>query len=84
MLEQFDEDVFPQNHEKLGNLNLYSEEVVKNIMELLISLTISIEFRKSTEAKINDFCISDFIKNTNNVVEPFNLNIDKDDFNGPN
>ena len=83
-IDQFEEDILPRKHEQLGNLNLYSEEVVKNIMELLISLTISTEFRKSTEAKINDFCISDFLHKTNNVVELFKLNIDKDDFNGPN
>ena len=82
-IEKFDENILPQNHEKLGNLNLFSEEVVKSIMDYLISLTISTEFKRSIEAKINDFCISDIIKNTNNVVELFNLNIDKDDLNGP-
>ena len=77
-----EEDITPQYHEKLGNVNLFSEEVVKNIVELCISLTITTEFRKNIDAKINDFCASSFISKTNNVIELYNLNYDKDDFNG--
>ena len=74
-------DIIPQKHEKIGNVNMYSDEVAKNILELFISLTITTEFRKNTEAKLNDFIISDIIKQSNNALQLYNLNHDFDDFN---
>ena len=46
------EGLTPQSHEKVGNINVHSEEVAMGIVELLISLTISINFKKKTQRKL--------------------------------
>ena len=75
-----DEEIIPTNHDKLGNFNFYSEEVVKEMIELLISLTITTNFRKNTEKKITSFCCQEIIQRLNVVSELFNPNRDIDDF----
>ena len=62
-------------------MNNYSEEVAKGIIELLISLTISKNFTRITETKINDICNNELIKNINNLIRLYNINCDIDDFN---
>jgi hypothetical protein len=75
------EEIIPLIHQKVGNVNNYSEEVAKGIIELLISLTISKNFTRITETKINDFCNNELIKNINNLIRLYNINCDIDDFN---
>ena len=75
------EEIIPLIHQKVGNVNNYSEEVAKGIIELLISLTISKNFTRITETKINDFCNNEVIKNINNLIRLYNINCDIDDFN---
>jgi len=75
------EEIIPLIHQKVGNVNNYSEEVAKGIIELLISLTISKNFTRITETKINDFCNNELVKNINNLIRLYNINCDIDDFN---
>ena len=75
------DEILPTCHEKIGNVNVYSEEVSKWIIEKLISLTISKIFLKNTEKKINDICLAELIQKTNNLAEIYNINHEIDDFN---
>ena len=50
------EDIKPQKHERVGNLNLFSEEISKTRTEKIISLAFCYIYNKRFESKINDFC----------------------------
>ena len=76
-----EEGLVPTNHDKIGNINVHSEEVAKGIIELLISLTISTDFVKNTEKKLNNFCFTEFHQKTSNIVQLYNINHEIDDFN---
>ena len=76
-----EEGIIPTTHDKIGNINVHSEEVSKGIIELLISLTISTNFVKNTEKKLNNFCFTEFHQKTNNIVQLYNINHEIDDFN---
>ena len=71
----------PLIHEKIGNINVHSEEVAKGIIELLISVTISTDFVKNTEKKIYDFCFAEMNRKFNDVTQLYNINHEIDDFN---
>ena len=75
-----EEEIIPTSHDKIGNFNFYSEEVAKEMIELLISLTITTNFRKNTEKKITSFCCEAIIQRLNVVSELFNPNREIDDF----
>ena len=70
----------PRKHEKIGNLNLFSEEISKNIIEKIISLVITYNFNKKSDKKIGDFCFASMRKTINNIIKLCNINHDKDDF----
>ena len=74
------EEIKPQNHEKLGNLNFYSEETTKDIIEKIISLTISSNFAKNAEKKFTDFCFESMKRTFNSIIQICNIDRDKDDF----
>ena len=76
-----DEEIIPMNHDKIGNINFYSEEVVKQIIELLISYTITTNFRKNTEKKISFFCWQEIYHRLNIISELLIPNREIDDFN---
>jgi len=74
------EEIVPTKHEKVGNLNLYSEEVSKEIIEKLISLAISSNFNNKIDKKFNDFCFDEFYKKMNNLIQIYYINYENDDF----
>ena len=74
------EEIKPQNHEKLGNLNFYSEETTKDIIEKIISLTISSNFARNAEKKFTDFCFESMKRTFNSIIQICNIDRDKDDF----
>lgn len=74
------EEIKPQNHEKLGNLNFYSEETIKDIIEKIISLTISSNFARNAEKKFTDFCFESMKRTFNSIIQICNIDRDKDDF----
>ena len=73
-------EIVPQRHEREGNLNFYSEEIAKNIIEKIISLALSKNFTDSVDSKFENFCINIMSKKISNVVEILHINRDKDDF----
>ena len=74
------EEIKPQNHEKLGNLNFYSEETTKDIIEKIISLTISSNFARNAEKKFTDFYFESMKRTFNSIIQICNIDRDKDDF----
>ena len=75
------EGLTPQSHEKVGNINVHSEEVAKGIVELLISLTISTNFKKKTQRKLYDFCFAEMERKIDDIIQLYNINHEVDDFN---
>ena len=73
-------EIVPQRHEREGNLNYYSEEIAKNIIEKIISLALSKNFTQNVEKNFDKFCINIITKKINNLVEMVHINRDKDDF----
>ena len=78
--KQDNNEIVPQRHEREGNLNYYSEEIAKNIIEKIISLALSKNFTQNVEKKFENFCINIMSKNINNLIEMLHINRDKDDF----
>ena len=73
-------EIAPQRHEREGNLNYYSEEIAKNIIEKIISLAISSDFSQNVDKKFNQFCLDIIEKKVNNIVEMIHINKEEDDF----
>ena len=71
--------IYPKKHDKIGNLNFYSEEIVKSIVDKIISLTFTKLYTKNLEKKLSDYNIEYFIKSTNFLLELCNINHDIDD-----
>ena len=61
-------EIVPQRHEREGNLNFYSEEIAKNMIEKIISLALSKNFTDGVDSKFENFCINIMSKKINNVV----------------
>ena len=76
-----EEIITPTRHEKIGNINFYSEEISKEIIEKIISLVISKVFTNKIEKLFNDFCLDEYFKKTNNLIELLYIDHDLDDFN---
>ena len=75
-----EEEIVPKKHERIGNLNLYSEEVSKNILEKIISLVLSTSLNKNIEQKLGDICFQATRSAVNNLIELTHVNHDADDF----
>ena len=74
-----DSQIFhPVKHEKFGNLNNYSEDIVKEIIEKIISLTITQVIRKRIDSKINKICFETIQRFLNLTVSLTNINHDRD------
>ena len=79
--KQIDNDeIVPTKHEKEGNINFYSEEVSKEIIEQLISLTISLHFTNNVEKKFNNFCSNELFQKLTNFLQINYINHENDDF----
>ncbi len=82
--EEFDRNsqnnlIIPRKHDRAGNLNYYSEEIAKKIIDKLISLAINNVYLKKVEEKIPTYYLRLFIKSSNNFIELCNINHDIDD-----
>ena len=73
-------EIIPQRHERIGNLNFYSEEIAKNMIEKIISLAISSYFMENVNKNFDNFCIEMMSRKLENVVEMIHINREKDDF----
>ena len=71
-------NITPGKHERIGNLNLYSEEIVKELIDKLISLTMTKLFREKVESKISDFCFEGVIRALNLTISISNIEYDID------
>ena len=70
----------PQKHEREGNLNYYSEEISKDIIEKIISLVISYNFKNKIENKLNEYNFNSMKKAFDNIIEITHINHENDDF----
>ena len=66
-------------HQRVGNLNLYSEEISKIMVEKIISLAVSTSFAEKINSKIIETCINDFISKIENLIIPLSLSHEVDD-----
>ena len=71
-------NITPGKHERIGNLNLYSEEIIKELIDKLISLTMTKLFREKVESKISDFCFEGVIRALNLTISISNIEHDID------
>ena len=60
--------IVPTKHEKIGNLNNYSEEVAKEIIDKLISLSITQILKNKIYSKISNFCFESVKHFLNSVL----------------
>ena len=73
-----EQNIEPTKHERVGNINFFSEEVVKEIINKLISNTIiSIENKKMNKI-IDEYYIYNLFNSLNNIIEIYNINHDAD------
>ena len=68
----------PIKHEKFGNLNNYSEDIVKEIIDKIISLSITEVFTTKINSKINEFCFQTIQRYLNLTIFLMNINHDRD------
>ena len=73
-----EKSITPGKHERIGNLNLFSEEIVKELIDKLISLSMTKIFREKVDSKISNFCFESIIRGLNLTVSLTNINHDKD------
>ena len=67
---------YPTKHDRIGNLNFYSEEIAKSMVDKIISLTFTLLYKKEFAKKLSYFYIEDFFKSINNLLELCNINHD--------
>ena len=68
----------PIKHPKFGNLNNYSEDIIKEIIDKLISLSITEVIRTKIDSKISDFCFETIKRYLNLTVSLTNISHDRD------
>ena len=78
--KQDEDESGPQKHERTGNLNFFSEEISKNIIEKIISLTMSTNFKQNVERKSNNFCYQFLKKQFDNIIQIMHIDHENDDF----
>ena len=71
--------IYPMKHDRIDNLNYFSEEIAKEIIDKIISLTFTKLYSKKIENKFPQFYLEHFINSTNNLIELCNINHDIDD-----
>jgi hypothetical protein len=64
-----EEDIKQTKHENVGNVNFYSEEIAKEIINKLISYTFTGIYMKKMNKKIDDYYSSNLFNTINNIVE---------------
>ena len=66
-------------HEREGNLNYYSEEVARFIIEKLISLAITTQGRNTIYSHMGDICYTHVQKEIKNYIQTQFISYDRDD-----
>ena len=79
--KKVDTEITPQKHERIGNMNFYSEEVASEIVKKLISYAITKSYGKSVDNKMANFCYSLIDKSLYTLTSQITINYDKDDVN---
>ena len=72
------EKIVPVKHQKVGNLNYYSEEIAKEIIDKLISLAITQIFKDKIYPKIPNFCFESVKHFLNLVISISYIKYDRD------
>ena len=78
--KNLDEEILPKKHERVENLNYYSEEISKIIIEKIISCVLSSSLNKNNEKIYGDICYQSTKRMINNIMELTYVNHDNDDF----
>lgn len=73
-----EQEIKPGKHARIGNLNYYSEEIVKEIIDKIISLTITKIFTAKIDSKISDFCFDSMLRFLNLTLSLTNIKHDRD------
>ena len=73
------EEIKITRHERIGNNNYYGEEIVKEIIDKIISKTISINFRNNVEKQIPLFSFNKIKQDINNILSTIYIPYDNDD-----
>lgn len=76
--EEKEESIKPLTHENVGNINCFSEEIARDIINKLISLTFSRIYMKKMNKIIDEFYVINLFKTFNNLIEMNNINHDMD------
>ena len=71
-------NITPGKHERTGNLNYFSEEIAKELIDKIISLSMTKIFREKINSKITDFCFESVERFLNLALSISNINHDKD------
>ena len=72
-------EVQPQKHKRTDNLNYYSEEIAKLMIDKIIYLSVARLFNSKIEKDIPDFCITGIKKSIDNLLQISHINHDTDD-----
>lgn len=78
--DEHEEEIVPTKHERTGNINYFSEEIAKMILEKIVSLVFTNNFQNKIENKLSEYCYDLTKKTVNNLIELSNINHDCDDF----
>ena len=83
--EKNEEEIKPIRHENVGNVNCFSEEIAREIINKLISLTFTNLYMKKMNKIIDSYYVRNLLSQINNLVEisfinhELDINIQEDD-----
>ena len=77
--KNLEEQTIITRHDRIGNNNYYGEEIVKEIIDKIISKTISINFRNNVEKQIPLFSFNKIKHDINNILSTLYIPYDYDD-----
>jgi len=76
--EKIEEDIQPTRHENVGNVNCFSEEIAREIINKLISLTFTNLYMKKMNKIIDNYYVTNLLGQINNLIEISFINHDLD------
>ena len=76
--EKTEDEIKPSKHENVGNLNCYSEEVAREIINKIISLTFTSINMKKMNKIIDDYYVMNLLNTINSTLEIYYMNHDMD------
>ena len=75
-----EEDIKPQKHQNIGNINVYSEEIAREIFnKIFTNVFISLHL-KNIDKKLDKYYISNILYPVNSMIETLHINHDMDIF----